>query len=324
MRIDCQTHVFPSAYIDIISQNPSSPQIVKKGNELTVMINDRPTLKMEADRYSLDFKLKDMDRFGIDISILSPNIPSPCMLAPDLALKGAQVMNDYIGAAIKAHPDRYAGIACLAWHDVQASITEMDRAKDVLGLSAIMLFSHVGGRPVDDPEFEPIYAHAEARGLPIVLHPSMPTWGEAIKDYMMVPMIGFMVDNSFALLRLILSGILEKYPRLKILMPHIGGVLPYVIGRIDYQTEVMGRARERITKPPSEYLQDIFYDTVSPSPQAIKYAYDSFGAGKLLFGTDHPWVDTQMFVKIIEEMEIPPAEKEQIFSGNAMDFFGLK
>lgn len=323
-KIDCQTHVFPKAYIDLLFENPGQPTLKKTGTDLVLIYGDRPTLRMTEESFDLERKLRDMDTVGIDISILSPNIPGPCMLPRQLALKGAQIINDYMAEVIQKYPGRFAGIASLPWQDVDAAMAEMDRAQDKLGLCAVMLFSHIGGRPVDDPAFEPIYAQAEAKGLPIVIHPTIPTWGEAIKDYMMVPMVGFQVDSSFALLRLILSGMLERHPRLQILMPHVGGVLPYMIGRIDYQTEAMGRARDHITKPPSLYLKSVYLDIVSPSSQALQFAYDFSGARRLLFGTDHPWVDPQIFVDLIEGMNISREEKEQIFYDNARVLFHLE
>ena len=246
----------------------------------------------------------------------------PCMLAPDLAIKGAQAINDAIAEMIQQHPDRFAGLASLPWQDVDATIDEMDRAHN-LGFRGVILYSHIGGRPVDCPAFDPIYNHAQTKELPIVLHPTVPTWGEAIKDHSMIPMMGLQVDTSFALLRLILGGVLERHPRLKVVMPHVGGVLPYMMGRIEHQTEVMGRGREHIKQPPSTYMRGIYLDTVSPSAQALRYAYEFSGPEHLVFGTDHPWVDPQLFVTLVEEMDIPDSEKTQIFGGNAAELFGL-
>ena len=139
----------------------------------------------------------------------------------------------------------------------------------------------------------------------------------------MIGMMGLQVDNSFALLRLILSGILERHPHLQLVMPHVGGILPYMSGRIDHQTEVLGRAREHIAQPPSAYLRRIYLDTVSPSVQSLQYAYEYSGADRLLFGTDHPWVDMPRFVRLIEEMPIPEADKARIFGKNAVKLFDL-
>ena len=323
MRIDCQSHVFPQSYIEILAQNPHPPQVVPRGDESLITYGDVQQFRLRAEKYDPKTKLEDMNRAGIDISVISTNIPGPCMLAPELALKGAQALNNFIADVIALYPGRFAGLASLPWQNPDDAITEMDRAKEELDFRGVMLYSHIGGRPVDHPEFAPVYAHAEAKRLPIVLHPTVPTWGEAIKDHWMIPMMGLQVDTSFALLRLILSGILERHPRLQVVMPHVGGVLPYMIGRIDHQTEVMGRGRENITQPPSEYLRRIYLDLVSPSEQALQYAYQFSGPDRLVFGTDHPWVEPQIFINLIEGMDISAHAKAKIFGTNAKTLFKL-
>ena len=322
MRIDCQSHVFPNAYIDILAQNPHPPQVIRRGSEAVVTYGDVQTFRLQDEAYNPKRKLKDMDEAGVDMALLSTNIPPPCMLSPELGLKGAQAINNAIAELVDAHPNRFAGLACLPWQNPNEAITEMVRAKH-LGFRGIMLYSHIGGKPVDAPRFAPVYAHAEALRMPIVMHPTVPTWGEAIKHHWMIGMMGLQVDNSFALLRLILSGILERHPHLQLVMPHIGGILPYMSGRIDHQTEVLGRATEHITQPPSAYLRRIYLDTVSPSIQALHYAYQFSGAHRLLFGTDHPWVDMPRFVELIEEMDIPDAHRARIFGENAAALFDL-
>ena len=322
MRIDCQSHIFPNTYIKILAQNPHPPQVIRRGSEAVVTYGDVQTFRLQDDAYDPKRKLKDMDVAGVDMALLSTNIPPPCMLAPELGNKGAQAINDAIAELVDIHPDRFAGLACLPWQNPDEAITEMDRVKQ-MGFRGIMLYSHIGGESVDAPQFEPVYAHTETLQMPIVMHPTVPTWGEAIKEHWMIGMMGLQVDNSFALLRLILSGILERHPHLQIVMPHVGGILPYMSGRIDHQTEVLGRARDNITQPPSAYLQQIYLDTVSPSTQALQYAYEFSGADRLLFGTDHPWVDMPRFVRLIEDMPIPEADKARIFGENAIELFDL-
>ena len=322
MRIDCQSHIFPNTYIEILAQNPHPPQVIRRGSEAVVTYGEVQTFRLQDDAYDPKRKLKDMDAAGVDMALLSTNIPPPCMLAPELGNEGAQAINDAIAELVDTHPDRFAGLACLPWQNPEEAITEMRRVKR-LGFCGIMLYSHIGGEPVDAPHFEPVYAHAEKLRMPIVMHPTVPMWGEAIKDHWMIGMMGLQVDNSFALLRLILSGILERHPHLQLVMPHVGGILPYMSGRIDHQTEVLGRARDNITQPPSAYLQRIYLDTVSPSTQALQYAYEFSGADRLLFGTDHPWVDMPRFVRLIEELPIPEADKTKIFGENAITLFNL-
>ena len=322
MRIDCQSHIFPEPYIEILAQHPHPPQVIRRGSEAVVTYGDVQTFRLQDEAYDPKRKLQDMDEASVDMALLSTNIPPPCMLAPELGNKGAQAINDTIAELVDAHPHRFAGLACLPWQNPDEAIIEMERVKG-LGFRGIMLYSHIGGEPVDAPQFEQVYADAETLRMPIVMHPTVPTWGEVIKDHWMIGMMGLQVDNSFALLRLILSGILERYPNLQIVMPHVGGILPYMSGRIDHQTEVLGRARENITQPPSAYLRRIYLDTVSPSVQSLQYAYQYSGADRLLFGTDHPWVDMPRFVGLIEEMPIPAGDKARIFSENAKKLFDL-
>ncbi len=322
MRIDCQSHIFPSEYVEILAKNPHPPQVIRRGSESVVTYGEVQTFRLQDEAYDTKRKLKDMDAAGVDIALLSTNIPPPCMLSPELGNKGAQAINNAIAELVDMYPYRFSGLACLPWQNPEEAISEMDRVKE-MGFRGIMLYSHIGGKPVDAPQFEPVFVHSDSLQLPIVMHPTVPPWGDAIKDHWMIGMMGLQVDSSFALLRLILSGILERLPKLQIVMPHVGGILPYMCGRLDHQTEVLGRAREKITKPPSAYLRRIYLDTVSPSLQALHYAYQFSGENHLLFGTDHPWVDMPRFVSLIEEMEIPEKAKERIFGENAAALFRL-
>ena len=176
---------------------------------------------------------------------------------------------------------------------------------------------------MDAPVYEPIYQRAEEGEMPIVLHPTVPAWGEYIKDYSIIPMVGLMVDHSFAMLRLILSGVLERHPKLQVVQPHAGGVLPYLWGRIKNQTEVMCRGIENITQPPSVYYQQVYLDMVSPSALAMRFAYDFAGSDRLLFGSDHPWVDIGNFIELIEDMDISQEDKTKIFGLNAQKLFKI-
>lgn len=322
IRIDVQSHIFPKEYIEVLEKNPHPPQVIRQGNEAIVTYGDVQTFRLQNEVYDPKRKLKDMDAAGVDMALLSTNIPPPCMLSPELGNEGAQAINNAITELVDQHPDRFAGLACLPWQNPDEAVAELDRVKE-LGFRGIMLYSHIGGEPVDAPQFEPVFTHAESCQMPIVMHPTVPTWGTAIKDHWMIGMMGLQVDNSFALLRLILSGILERHPNLQLVMPHVGGILPYMSGRLDHQTEVLGRAREHITRPPSEYLRRIYLDTVSPSLQSLEYACEFSGAERLLFGTDHPWVDMPRLVALIEEMSISDVDKAQVFGKNAQKLFKL-
>jgi predicted TIM-barrel fold metal-dependent hydrolase len=196
-----------------------------------------------------------MDEAGIDVSVLSINIPGPELLTPDLGVEGARVCNDYLHELCGRYPGRFVGLAALPLQDIESALEEFDRAVQKLHMRGVLLPSHVGGKPVDSPGLAPLFARAERERIPLVLHPTVPTWGEVLKDYSMIPMMGLMVETSIAMLRLILSGLLERYPGLILVHPHCGGILPYLMPRIEEQTEVKRRGREHISQPPSEYYR---------------------------------------------------------------------
>ena len=323
MRIDCQSHVFPQEYIDVLAQNPVPPNIHQDTGSYLITYGGVQSFRLLPEVYSVQQKLNAMDESKIDISLLSTNIPGPCMLVPELSVAGAKSINNFIAELVHRHPDRLAGLASIPWNVPEEAIREMTRAKVELGFCGAMLYSHINGQSVDESDFEPIYAHAVTLDMPIVLHPTVPTWGEKIMEYSMIPTMGFQVDTSFALLRLILGGILERTPGLRIVIPHAGGVLPYMMGRIDHQTEVLGRARDKITQPVSMYMKSVFLDTVSPSLQALEYACEFSGPDRFLFGSDHPWVSPKIFVDIINEMKISNVDKEKIYYQNAKSLFGI-
>jgi predicted TIM-barrel fold metal-dependent hydrolase len=321
--VDCQTHVFPRAYAELLTRNPGPLRATAEGGAYTVDYGGVQRFRLDPEVYDPGSKVRDMDAAGVDVGVLSVNMPGPERLAPDLALEGARVCNDYLAETCARYPGRFVGLASLPWQDVPTAITELDRAVDELALRGALLFSHIGGKPVDTAEFEPLYAHAEERRVPLVLHPTVPTWGGEIADYSMIPMLGLMVDTSIAMLRLILGGVLERHPDLLIVHPHVGGVLPYLMGRIEEQTEVKGRGREHILKSPREYYRQVYLDLVSPSKLAMRYGYDFAGPDRLLFGSDHPWVSIGTMLDLVRELGVPEGDLAKILGLNAAALFQI-
>ncbi len=324
MKVDCQSHVFPKAYAEVLLESRGFVRTTKENGSYIVRYGDIQQFNLDPAIYDPEYTIRDMDNAGIDVSVLSINIPGPELLELELGVKGARICNDYLAEVCAAYPGRFVGLAALPMQDAGEALNEFRRALDSLDLRGMVLYSHINGIPVDAVEFEPVYQMAEERQVPVVLHPTVPTWGEVIKDYSMIPMIGLMVDTSIAVLRLILSGILERYPNLKVLHPHCGGVLPYLMPRVVEQTEVKGRGREHIEKSPEAYYKNVYQDLVSPSEQAMAYAYEFAGPDRLVFGSDRPWVSIQTFLEIFNRLNIPEAEKEKILGENACKLFGIE
>ncbi|HXF64091.1 MAG TPA: amidohydrolase family protein, partial [Caldilineaceae bacterium] len=245
-------------------------------------------------------------------------------LEPALAQEGAKLCNDYLADICARHPGRFVGLASLPLPDVDAAIAELDRAIDELDLRGVFLCSHLNGVPLDAPSLEPFFAHVARRGAPLVLHPAVPTWGAVLRDYAMIPMVGFMVETSIAMLRLILGGVLERHPDLLVVHPHAGGVLPYLMGRVEEQTEVKRRGRDHITQSPGDYYRRVYLDLVSPSPLAIQFAYDFAGPERLLFGSDHPWVSISTILDLVRDRGWPEDALAQALEMNARRLFRIE
>ncbi|PKL25948.1 MAG: hypothetical protein CVV46_15580 [Spirochaetae bacterium HGW-Spirochaetae-2] len=321
--IDCQSHIFSPDYMELLKQNTGYIGVEHINEDrYQVCFGTDQRLGIRLSDYSVEKKIADMDASGVDISIVGPNIPGPELLDEHLRVPAARLINDFTLASCTQYPDRLAGLAVLPFTTIEETLVEYERVIPA-GLKGVLLFSHLGERQVDDKEFEALYQHLEQDGIPIVIHPTVPLWAPQIKDHFMIPMMGFMVDHSFAMLRIILSGLLERYPRLKILQPHCGGILPYLLPRIDEQTESKGRGREYITKPASEYFKNVYLDIVSPSAEIAKFALNFSGADRMLFGSDHPWIPIGDMVTVFKEMKVSKTDAEKIGHINALGLFGL-
>lgn len=324
LRIDCQSHLFPRRYAELLTRNRGRLQTTGGAGTYTINYWDVQRFQLDLEAYSVEKKLREMDAAGVDLSVVSINIPSPDLLDPELSVAGARICNDFLAEVCARYPQRFVAIASLPLNDVAAARAELDRAVDELYLRGVFLCSHVNGKPLDDPDLEPFYAHVAAKGVPLVLHPTVPTWGEAIRDHAMIPMMGFMIDTSFAMMRLLLSGIMERHSPLKIVHPHAGGVIPYLMGRIQEQTEIKKRGRDKITQSPLDQYQNVYLDLVSPSAQAIRFALEFARADRVLFGSDHPWVPIETLQDLVEAVEMSPEDRAAVMGINATRLFQIR
>ncbi len=319
-RIDCQSHLFAEEFLALLAKRTQSPYVVREGADRYVIVNEwkRRILPKHTD---VKAKLTDMDRAGIRMAALSINDPGPELFGTESAHM-AILLNDFIADTVRQHPDRFFGLATLPFDSADSMLKEFDRSTTKLGMKGILLYSNLDGHFPDEEPCRQLFKEAERRGVPILLHPARPVTYEATKAYEMAAGLGLMFDTT-ALGRLILSGVLENHPNLKLVCPHVGGALPYLIGRVDHQTMVLKRGAERIRKAPSEYLRQVWFDTVTPIGLAIDYARKFAGPDKLLYSSDHPWVDPQLIIQQVESQNFPRAELSKLYSQNAQRLFNL-
>jgi predicted TIM-barrel fold metal-dependent hydrolase len=321
-RIDCQSHLFVPELVALMERRQADPVVYAKDGERYVRMGDwhRKILPKHMD---VAAKLADMDSCGIRMTALSINDPGPEWFGAE-GVRVARLANDFVAGVVARHPDRFFGLCVLPLQDVGASLAELDRCVKQLGMRGWLLYTNITGRFPDEPEFHPLFARAVDLDIPVLLHPALPVTAPLVKEYEMISGLGNMFDNTIALARIIMSGLLDRLPALTLICPHLGGTLPYIVGRMDHQTQVLKRGPKYLTRAPSAYLKRVYLDIVSPLPLAMRFGYDFMGPDRLLFASDHPWVDPQLIVEGLKGLGLPPENERKIFAANAERLFKLR
>jgi predicted TIM-barrel fold metal-dependent hydrolase len=320
-RIDCQSHLFCPDVVALMEKRTSDPRVFTRDGVRIVQMGDW-LRKIPPHYMEVSVKLAAMDANGIAMTALSVNDPGPEWFGAE-GPAVARMLNDFVAGIAREHPTRFFGLCVLPLQDVRASIAELDRCVRTLGMKGILLYTNLAGRFPDEPEFRPLFARAVELDVPVLLHPAKPVTTDVVKGYEMTSSLGNMFDNTIALTRIIMSGILDEFPKLKLVCPHLGGTLPYIVGRLDHQTQVLKRGPAYLTRPPSEYLKRIWLDVVSPLPLAIRFGHEFMGPDRLLFSSDHPWVEPGLIVDCVTSAGLSVGDQEKIFSGNARRLFKL-
>ena len=238
----------------------------------------------------------------------------------------AQLTNDYYAELGRKHPGQFWGLAALPMLHPDAALDELRRAIDHLGLRGIGLGGTLGGYPLDDPRFAPVFEEINRRRLPVFIHPMGWPQDPLFRDFSVDLLLGLVTDTSLGVLRFILSGARDRYPDFPLIMPHLGGTLLYLQGRLDDLAGMIGGASGQAARQPSAYLAEFFYDVVSHHNPALECAVRTVGADHLLLGSDYPWVREGMKRSIEDVLGIgfSEAEAEGILGQNAARLFGRR
>ena len=274
-------------------------------------------------------RLAIMDENDVDMHLLSLTSPGVQMFNADLGTELAALANDRIAEAVKKHPKRFAGLATFAPQDPERAVKEMDRAINTLKLNGFIINSHTNNEYLDLPKYWPILEAAEALNAAIYIHPRAPSDGMAapFRDYDMETAVwGYGMEVGTHAARLILSGVFDHFPRLKIVLGHMGEAVPFWLWRLDY----MGRpgrpsARRPNKLKPSEYFLKNFAITTSgvEDPLALRYCIDKIGVDNIMWAIDFPYQPTTPAVTFIDTAPISDAEREKIAHGNAERIFHI-
>ncbi len=286
--IDIHAHFYPESYLKILAEEGERFGIrldQRHPKELVLDIRGSQ-LSLKPAFTDLDVRRKEMNRQRVDIQALSLTRPMVYWADPELGLRLSQAMNDAMAEAHTAFPDRFVGLAVLPMQDTPASLLELERVSKLRGIRGVYIGTNVNGRDLSDPAFLPIFERIEALRLPVFLHPTQVIPTDRFKPYFFYNLIGFPVDTTIAAAHLIFSGILDRFPRLSICLPHAGGVLPSLVGRMNRGYKITEECRQMKHKP-STYLRRFTYDTISHDPGALLYLIRLVGADRVMIGSDY-------------------------------------
>jgi len=266
-----------------------------------------------------------MNKAGIDIHVLTLTTPSVEREKPETGKKLAQLANDGYRDIIEKNPERFTALAALPLQAPKAAAEELERAVTDLGLRGGTLMSNINGKPLDSKDLSPVYEQAVKLDVPLYIHPTSPINSKAMEDYRLVPILGFGVDTSLAILRLVFSGTLEKYPKLKLVASHLGGVYPYIRGRIETGYNAYPECKVNISNPPNHYLKKLYMDSIIYDNDVLMSSIAFCGAEKIVLGSDDPHQigDIEQAVERIKQLEISDQDKQLILGENAKKLLKL-
>jgi aminocarboxymuconate-semialdehyde decarboxylase len=319
LNIDFHNHFYPKAYIDELSKGGGYARVERDEHGRLLVHYEGDYNIVVGPHIDIDARLNAMDRCGVDMQLLTLTTPSVEREIPERGIKLAQLANDGFSEVIKKHPDRFHALAALPLQAPEAAADELERSVKELGLKGGTLMTNVGGKPLDLEEFHPVYERAVKLDVPLFFHPTSPINSKWMGEWRLVPIMGFGVDTSLNILRFIFSGLLDKLPQLKLVASHLGGVFPYIRGRIDIGFKAYPECKVNIKEPPSTYLKMIWIDPIIYNKDVLMSTIAFSGVEKLVLGSDHPHQigDMANCIKRINKLNISDEDKEKILWGNA-------
>ena len=324
--IDVHNHYYPPAYLDALRAGPSAVRV-------TTDADGNPCLHYPGDynvavpgHREIAVRRRAMDEEHITTQVFSLTTPGTHVEAPATAVRLARLVNDAFADIVRSSGRRFAAYATLPLNDPAASTRELERALDDLGLVGAMLFSNVNGVPLSDTRFWPLYELANDRGAVLHIHPTNPAHVEAMQAYWLMPLVGFLCDTTLAAASLTFSGVMRRFPRIRWVLSHLGGTIPYLVERLDRGFTAFADCRANIDEPPSAYLRRCYYDTVNFDPRALALAVGFAGADHVLAGSDYPHQigSIPSMRKSIAELRVSDADRATILGGAATRLFGLQ
>lgn len=326
MRIDSHTHFFPKAFIDEIGRGGRPYDMV-----VTPGADGVPALLMHGvphpdlrPFFDVEQHLSRMDASQIDMHVVwQSSRPNVFWADADLGLALCQIINDEYADLVARHPKRFIAIASVPLQDIGKSVIEAERAITKRRLSGVMANTNIGGRYLDDPYFWPLYEVLQELDAPLFLHPANVYGADKLRDFHLSFLLGLPAETTLSVARMIFSGTLDRFPKLRLFVPHGGGLLPFLTGRLDHGFEVRPECK-KIERHPAEYLNRMLLDSVVYSPDVLSFAVEKAGANRVALGSDYPYdMADEHAVSTVTQTGLPSASIDLIMSENIRSFLKL-
>ena len=323
--IDFHNHFYPPAYLDALRSGSSAVQV-------TIDADGNPRIYYPGDynvavpgHRDIDYREQVLMEHGVDTQVITLTTPGTHVEAPATAVRFASLVNDAFAEIRQNKRGRFAPLATLPLNDPAASVKELRRACGELRFPGVMLFSNVNGAGLNEPQFWPIYEAANELGAVLYIHPTHPVGVEAMTDYWLMPLVGFLMDTTLAAAKLVFTGVPERFPRIRWVLTHMGGAIPYLAERLDRGFAAFSECRANISRPPSTYLKQFYFDTVNFDLNAIELAISFAGVDDILAGSDYPHMigSIPKMLASIRALKRSDEEKAAIFGGNAARLLSL-
>lgn len=291
LAVDIHAHLNVAAAETTLRQAmPDLPKGLPYSCPASDAVNARMFAAIGPKLNGVEARLAEMDQQGVDVQALSPNPGQYYYFTqPEMGRDLACTINDGVAEAVASAPDRLVGIGTVPLQNVEMAIAEMRRAVGDLNMRGIEIGSNVGGRDLSDPEFRPFFAAAEDLGILLFLHPLGFTQGQRLSDHYLNNLIGNPLESTIAVSHLIFGGVLDAYPGLKICVAHGGGYLPTYTGRMDHAFRAREDCRQHITREPSSYLRQLWFDSLVFDHAQLDHLVATYGADRICMGSDYPF-----------------------------------
>ena len=317
--IDVHSHFHPPTLLAALRARGVVPRLVRAGDDEFVQYGADARYPIRPGMIDLGAKLEEMDANGIGKAILSVTMPGVDGCGAD-APSVAREVNIELAELLEPHGDRLRWVAVLPMDNPRAAAAELRQAV-ADGARGAMIFSNVAGRPLDLELDGPVFAAACDLDVPLLVHPAYPLGATLFGGFEILSSIGYLVDTSVAVLRLILSGLFVDYAGLKLMICHAGSLLPYQAGRIDFQALNRPGGTGRLTQAPSEHIRRLYTDSICLSPATLRFAVAFFGADRVMFGTDHPQWPMAASVGTLKQAGLNGADRRAIEEETAAKLF---